>query len=356
MTDGVYQLQQKPRLFLAGTFLSIGGGHRSVIEDLAERFQQTGHFLVVASPYRIGLVRGAHMLITAILRRRQYDLAVVDLFSGRAFLWGEALSILLKTLGCSFIFVLRGGSLPDFARSHPKRVRSCLERATVVIGLSSYLVKQMRPYSDNLQLLPNPLDVANYPFRLRRTLHPQLVWLRAFHEIYNPTLALRVLKRLIQDYPDLHLTMVGPDKGDGTLQEVQQMAAELGIADRINLPGGVPKAEVPVWMNKGEIFINTTNADNTPISVLEAMACGLCVVSTNVGGIPYLLEDGQDALLVPPDDSEAMADAVRRILAEPGLAERLSYNARQKVASFDWSVILPQWEQLLLTVAAEGVS
>jgi glycosyltransferase involved in cell wall biosynthesis len=144
--------------------------------------------------------------------------------------------------------------------------------------------------------------------------------------------------------------MIGPDKDDGSLQAMQQIATGLGVAHRIGLPGRIPKAEVTDWMNRGDIFLNTTNVDNTPISVLEAMACGLCVVSTNVGGIPYLLEHEQDTLLVPSDDPAAMATAVRRLLTEPDLAERLSRNARQKAEQFDWSIVLPQWEALLISV------
>jgi glycosyltransferase involved in cell wall biosynthesis len=131
---------------------------------------------------------------------------------------------------------------------------------------------------------------------------------------------------------------------------MQQIAAELGVAHRIGLPGRITKVEVTDWMSRGDIFLNTTNVDNTPVSVLEAMACGLCVVSTNVGGIPYLLEHEHDALLVPPNDPVAMATAVRRLLTEPSLAERLSRNARQKAEQFDWSIILPQWEALLTSV------
>ena len=85
------------------------------------------------------------------------------------------------------------------------------------------------------------------------------------------------------------------------------------------------------------------------------MACGLCVVSTNVGGIPYLLEHEYDSLLVPPNDPTAMADAIRRIVTEPGLASHLSQNARQKVEQFDWSKVLPQWEELLI-LAIEAAS
>jgi glycosyltransferase involved in cell wall biosynthesis len=90
--------------------------------------------------------------------------------------------------------------------------------------------------------------------------------------------------------------------------------------------------------------------DNTPLSILEAMACGLCVVTTRVGGIPYLLRDGHDALLVPTNDSRAMADAVRRVLHEPGLAARLSRNARETVEGFGWQHVLPQWDALFRRV------
>ncbi|GJL62962.1 MAG: hypothetical protein NPIRA04_16160 [Nitrospirales bacterium] len=145
--------------------------------------------------------------------------------------------------------------------------------------------------------------------------------------------------------------MVGPDKGDGSFQRTQQVAVDLGVSDRIIYPGLVPQAEVSLWMNNGEIFLNTTNIDNTPVSVAQAMASGLCVVTTDVGGIRYLLKHEHDGLLVPPDDPAAMATAVRRILTEPGLAEHLSRNARRKAELFDWSIVLPQWKKLLKSVA-----
>jgi glycosyltransferase involved in cell wall biosynthesis len=101
--------------------------------------------------------------------------------------------------------------------------------------------------------------------------------------------------------------MIGPDKGDGSFEETRQIAAELGVMSRISFPGPVLKTETPAWLDQGDIFLNTPEVDNTPVSVLEAMACGLCVVSTNVGGLPYLLENEADALLVPPNSVEGMA-------------------------------------------------
>ena len=94
------------------------------------------------------------------------------------------------------------------------------------------------------------------------------------------------------------------------------------------------------------MFINTTNVDNTPVSVIEAMALGLPVVSTNVGGIPFLLEDGVDALLVEPNDQEAMCRAIERLKSDPELVKQLTLNARKKVENFDWEVVKHQWKKL----------
>jgi glycosyltransferase involved in cell wall biosynthesis len=108
------------------------------------------------------------------------------------------------------------------------------------------------------------------------------------------------------------------------------------------------KKEVPYWLSQGDIFLNTTFIDNTPISLIEAMACGLCVVSTNVGGIPFLLDNCVDGILVPENDQNAMTNAILKILAEPDFASNLSMNAREKAEKFDWAVVLPQWESIYL--------
>jgi glycosyltransferase involved in cell wall biosynthesis len=171
--------------------------------------------------------------------------------------------------------------------------------------------------------------------------------MRAFHDIYNPTLAPMVIAGLVDEFPMIHLTMIGPDKNDGSFQRTIDIAKKLHVIDRISFCGRVEKKVVPRWMNQGDIFLNTSNIDNMPVSVIEAMACGLCVVSTDVGGLPYLLSDNNDALLVPPKDPRAMADAVRRVLKDPELARKLSFQGRLHAQQLDWSAVLPKWEMLL---------
>jgi glycosyltransferase involved in cell wall biosynthesis len=212
----------------------------------------------------------------------------------------------------------------------------------------------MRRYRRDLVLLPNAVSLAGFPFRAREKADPKLVWVRAFHETYNPSLAARVLALLSPEFPKATLTMLGRDKGDGSLEETRRVAKELGVATRLKIPGAVANEDVAKHLDAHDVFLNTTDVDNTPVSVLEAMACGLAVVSTNVGGIPYLLNDGEDALLVPPRDAEAMAAAVTRLLHEPELVARVSRAAHERVAELDWSNVLPRWEELLLEAGRTG--
>ncbi len=338
---------KKNSILFVGNHLSQSAKNMGVGEELANHLEQRGYHTILVSRKMNKPARLLDMLWTILRKRRFYDLAEVDVFSGSAFLWAFLSAGLLKLLGKPLILTLHGGNLPNYAANHPRWVKSLLTWANAVVAPSSYLKQKLGVCRADIRLIPNGLEINHYLFQLRENPQPKLVWLRAFHQIYNPSLAPKVIKILEDQHIDTHLLMVGPDKGDGSLQEMLNTAQELGIAHRVEVIRGVSKEQVPEILTRGDIFLNTTNFDNTPVSLIEAMASGCCIVTTNVGGIPYLLEDGVDALLVPPNDPLAMAAAVKRILTEPGLSEKLSTNARKKAEQFDWSIILPKWEELL---------
>jgi glycosyltransferase involved in cell wall biosynthesis len=300
---------------------------------------------------RVGRV--LDMLWTCWRERHRYQVAAVDLYSGPAFFWARAVCWMLRQTGKPYILMLHGGNLPKFAARRPKLVRQLLASAAAVTAPSEYLRERMRPYWKDFQVLPNAIPIDAYAFRIRRRA-TRLIWLRAFHEVYNPVMAVRALAVLKRDFSDIQLTMIGTDKGDGSLARTRQAAEQLGVMDRLTLLGGVQKKDVPEKLAGADVFLNTARIDNTPVSVLEAMASGLCVVSTDVGGIPYLVRAEQEALLVSPDNAEAMAEAVRRIIVDPQLSQRLCLNARRKVEQLDWAVVLPRWEKLLSSVVQLG--
>ena len=342
-------------LLIVGNFLSKTKLTRGVCEELAARLSTECVRVLTTSSRVSRAARLFDMAWTAWSQRKRYDVAQIDVFSGPAFLWAETVCWVLRRAAKPYILTLHGGDLPRFSKRHPRRVERLLGSANAVTVPSKYLLETMRPYREDLLLLRNGIDLNRYRFRLRDNPEPRLVWLRAFHRIYNPSLAPRVLALLQEEFPDIGLTMMGPDKKDGSWTATRRTAMELRVFDRIVWSAGVPKDQVPEVLEQSDVFLNTTDFDNSPVSVMEALACGLCVVTTDAGGLPYMLKDGDEALLVPRADAHAMAGAVRRVLKEPGLAARLSRNARDLSEDSDWSIVLPQWKRLIAEVRAEGL-
>ncbi|MDZ7648841.1 MAG: glycosyltransferase family 4 protein [Cytophagales bacterium] len=134
---------------------------------------------------------------------------------------------------------------------------------------------------------------------------------QVIHKLYNPLLAIDILREVKLAFPSASLCMIGPDK-DGSLALTKNRVIELGLEDAVTFTGILSKEEWPIRSVDYDIFINTTNFDNMPISVIEAMALGLAIVSTNVGGLPYLIEDEKDGLLVNAGSSKDFSESIQK--------------------------------------------
>jgi glycosyltransferase involved in cell wall biosynthesis len=334
-----------PSVLFIGNFLSGMGGRRAICEELRDRLSSLRWSVSSSSSEPKKLLRLAEIVGSCAVRGRRADVAHVDVFSGQAFFLAESACWILRMCGCPYILTLRGGNLPEFAQRWPGRVGALLRSAAAVTAPSGYLVEALSAFRPDIILLPNAIDLSAYPNRLRYGAAPKLIWIRSFHRIYNPSLAPLVVAKLLPRFPDLHLTMVGPDK-DGSLKETQATARELGVLSRISFVPGVAKQQVPAYLDAGDVFLNTTNIDNMPVTVVEAMACGLCVVSTNAGGVPYLLKHRENGMITPVDDADAMAAATAEILSDRTLARKLSFNGRAYAEQCDWSRILAEWQKL----------
>jgi glycosyltransferase involved in cell wall biosynthesis len=329
-----------------GNYFSAVGKTRTSSDELAVQLSAKGWKITTTSSKKNKFLRLADMVFTIISHRSDYDVALVDVYSGMGFIWAEVSTFFLKRKGKPFILTLHGGNLPLFSQRNPKRVRRFLNSATLVTAPSEYLVQQMSIYRKGIRKVYNGIDITQYHCHAFPK-NKQIIWLRTFHKIYNPTLAPQVLSELKKIGFEIPLTMIGPDKGDGSLQATLELAKKLDVIHLLTIIPGIQKTEVPAYLSKAEIFLNTTNVDNAPVSVIEALASGLDVVSTNVGGLPFLLEDGIDALLVPADNAQEMANAIKQIITNPRLAQSLSDNARMKAELFDWSIVTDVWRGLL---------
>lgn len=285
------------------------------------------------------------MLWHILKYRNHIDFVLIDTYSTTSFWYAYSSGLLSRGLQLLYIPILHGGSLEYRLKHSPRLSRQFFGRAQVCVAPSAFMKHIFKQYGyENLVLIPNSFELNQYRFLKRSSLQPRLLWVRSLAQIYNPKMALEVLKLVQEKYPSATLTMVGPPK-DVSLEQVQTRARELEV--EVTLTGQLSKQQWIALSESHDIFINTTDVDNTPVSVMEAMALGLPVVSTNVGGVPYLIEDGQDGLLVPPQDPKAMAQAVFQLLEDATLVESLTRNARTKVESFDWELVKKQWIKLL---------
>ncbi len=285
------------------------------------------------------------MLLSILWHYRKIDFVLIDTYSTQNFWYAYFSGLLCRTLKVNYIPILRGGNLPARIKKNPKESEELFTYSWLNIVPSSYLMDKCLEYGiKNLKFLPNSITIKNYNFKSRKKLTPTLLWVRAFANIYNPWLAITTLELLLKDYPEAQLSMVGPDK-DGSLAACKSYAAAKSLP--VTFTGKLKKQQWISLASTHDIFINTSNIDNTPVSVIEAMALGLPVISCNVGGIPFLIEAGKTGMLVERDHAAAMKSAVAQLLEDPALAVKIAINARQHAQTFDWEIIRHQWVAVL---------
>ncbi|NEV93923.1 glycosyltransferase family 4 protein [Psychroflexus sp. YR1-1] len=333
------------QLLYLGNQLSRKGRNLSTVEVLSGLLETEGYTVVSGSSRKNPAFRLLDMLYKVIKHRPQTDLLLIDTYSTSAFWYAYVISRLACVLKLDYIPILHGGNLPQRLKTHSKRCRHLFGRAKVNVAPSAWLMHHFQKAGyTNLTHIPNSIALEHYEFRQRQPLMPRLLWVRAFAQIYNPLLTLKTLQELLHTHPEASLSMVGPFK-DESIDECRAYAEAHQLP--VTFTGGMSKSAWIKYAADFDIFINTTNVDNMPVSVLEAMALGLPVVSTNVGGIPFLLEDEVDALLVDPGNAGDFTKAILKLLQDPDLARQLSITARQKVEHFDWQVVKGKWNAVI---------
>lgn len=337
------------RILYIGNFLSKNQTYDAASDVLIKTLIDSGFIIVKTSKIRNKFLRIVDILHSVILNRKETDLVIIDVFSTYNFYMALGAKFLVQIVRLPFIVVLHGGNLPARLQKNPTLCKWLVTDAAALVAPSAYLKSAFEAKGYRVTYIPNMLSIAMYPYKKRTKISPQLLWVRAFDKTYHPQMAIEVLKELGMSYPTATLCMVGPDK-DGSMQACKNLVKKYDLIDKVKFTGALTKAAWHQLSLGYDIFINTTNVDNTPVSVMEAMALGLPVVSTNVGGIPYLLTHEKDALLCEPKEVQGMVHQIIRLLETPELAESISLNARQKVEQFDTEKVKMQWVKLLENV------
>tara|TARA_R110002049_G_scaffold2372_8_gene17482 strand:+ start:10 stop:1020 length:1011 start_codon:yes stop_codon:yes gene_type:complete len=333
-------------LLYIGNQLSKKDKTVSTIDTLGQLLLNEGYPVITASKKQNKVLRLLDMLWHIIKYRNWIDYVLIDTYSTQNFYYAYLCGQLSRFFKLKYIPILHGGNLPERLHKSPKLCKAIFKSAFKNVAPSKYLKFKFQEFGyHNLMVIPNSIELKKHPFKERVFDTPKLLWVRSFAEIYNPLLAIKVLKALKDEKFDAELCMVGPDK-DGSLNRAKAYAKALGVD--VAFTGKLSK-EAWIELSEGyNIFINTTNFDNMPVSVIEAMALGIPIVSTNVGGLSFLIENGEEGMLVQPNDINLFVGAIKKILIEKKMTNKLIFKARNKAEQFDWGIVKNQWNKLLI--------
>lgn len=325
--------------------MSDHGYTSTSIETLGSFLEAEGFTVYYASSKKSKFFRLLEMINMTFKYAKKVDYVLIDTYSTKNFWYAFIISQMCRVLGVKYIPKLHGGDLPSRIVRTKFFSNLIFKNAFINIAPSYYLYEAFKKNGyTNLKYIPNTIELQLYPQSDKEFKTPKLLWVRSFAKIYNPLMAVKVFIDLKKIYPEAKLCMIGPKKDD-SYEKTVRFAKKNNV--EILFTGKLSKEEWIAMSEEYNVFINTTHFDNTPISVIEAMALGLPVVSTNVGGIPYLLEHNTNALLVSNDNAEEMLSQIKRLFEEAGLAAAISKHAKETVQSFDWEIVKKQWIDLL---------
>lgn len=297
--------------------------------------------------------RMAHQLALMVSNLRWADAVIIDVFSGRRAMTPFVLTRVGRAARLPVILVLHGGGLPVFVQRHPWVIDSTLCLATAITAPSVFLQRSFEARGFTVLEVPNLVDLpASPPREGERTGGPKVLWMRALDTEYRPVLAIEAFAQLLARWPDALLTMAGPDRG--LLDTAKQAADRLGVFDRVNFPGYLGAEEKAAALRDHDVFLNTTAIDNTPVSVIEALAAGLPVVATEVGGVADLLRGGKAGLLVRDNDAGALARAVADVLDDDDLRAQLVSEGWAVARSFSPEEVVSSWRTVLERVGVRA--
>jgi glycosyltransferase involved in cell wall biosynthesis len=325
---------------MVGTALEGRGGVAAVVSVLRRQglFEREGVDYVATHREGTRLAKAAgalagfwRTLAACVIRRPAVVHAHVA--SHASFMRKSLLLLIARRAGCKTIFHLHGGGFRHFAleESGPLKrrwIRHTLHRSTVVITLSESWAEFIHSFAPGAKVavVPNSVPLAA-PGDLRLEIAGRILFLGRLETGKGVFELLSAGARLAADFPALRLVFGGEGDADG----LRRRAAELGIAGQVELLGWVGPLERDAELAKASVFCLPSHAEGLPMSLLEAMAAGKAAVATDVGGIPEVVRDGENGLLVPANDDARLAAALARLLGDAAARARMGQCARATI-------------------------
>lgn len=341
---------------LVAASLDIIGGHGVQADSLVRGLREDGYTVsfVPINPrfpggtnwlrrYRfIRTLCNQLLYIPSLVHLRRAD--VVHIFSASywSFLLGPLPAIVAgRVWGSRVVLHYHSGEAEDHLAHWGILVHPWLRLVDEIVVPSGYLRDIFARHGYRARVISNVVDPSRFRYRDRDPLRPRLLSTRHLEPYYRVDTCLEAFALLKAQYPEATLTVAGSGSEE---RRLRRLAYSLDIEPRF--VGPVDHQAMPDLCDETDILVNASVVDNQPVSVLEAFAAGLAVVSTGTGDIAAMVRDGETGLIVPPDDPAAMAKAVATLLEDPDRALALARRALQEVHRYTWPRVRDQWAEV----------
>lgn len=272
-----------------------------------------------------------HLLIIG----KNYDAFHVHACSGRGFFPAIIGITSGRWLHKRTVLTYHGGGAEEFFRKHPKMVRHYLSKTYANIALSGFIGKVFDRYGLEYTVIPNIVEMEDRDIKVRKTIMPHLISIRTLAETYNIECTLKSFALVKQEFPEATLVLVG----DGPLRhQLEVFVRDNSIRD-VTFVGQVNNDQIYQYLNQADIMVSSAWTDNMPVSILEGFNAGLLVIASNVGGIPYMIEERKNGLLFEAGDYHGLASQIKWAINNQGSCLSMIENAQQSVKKYSWAKI-----------------
>ncbi len=298
------------------------------------------------------LVTFIYYLVTLLVKVPQVDMLQVFSASNLSFLLAPAPATLIgKLFGKPVILNYHSGEAEAHLTNWRRTAMPVLKLADRIIVQSDFLVEVFAKFALASQAIPNTINLSAFRFRKRHPVRPIFFANRNFETHYNVACILRAFALIQQHLPEARLIVAGDGSQRKTLHA---LALELKLKN-LEFVGAVTPERMPALYDRADIYLNASEVDNMPLSILEAFASGLAVVTTKAGGIPFMVQDGRNGWLVEPGNHRALAQAAIALIENPNEATRLAEQARRTCREYTWEAVGHRWLSLYESLSGKPV-
>jgi len=362
-------MENKPKLVIFSAFYEpFMSGAEQMVKEIAERLGRKYDIVVITGKYdkklgkkeqrdnfkivRVGI---GHKQIDKILyvflapwlaRRYKPQIihAIMESYAGAGLVLARYIYPQAKR-----ILTLQSGDLDDI--KNQKRLlfkvffKIIHTSPDVIMAISNFLAKRAKRLGvdeDKIFITPNGVDMSEVSDAVEKT-RSRVVMVGRLSWEKGHNYLIKAWPEVLRNIPDAKLVLVG--EGDKR-SEIENILRDLNIEDSVRLTGNLPHKQVLVEIKKSEIFVCPSLAEGLGNVFIEAQACGVPPIGTNVGGIPDIIVNGENGLLIKSENAKAISEAIIKLLSDKNMVARFSKKGLETVQKFSWPVIMEKVDMI----------